>query len=180
MWYSSIYKSLIIASIFCFLLSFFSTGEVAFGSVMTGYSTLTLGILMIMFILFTSILEVTKNETTFQVFYEMFITTGPFLLMLTVIGVIMFCSIFYKDKILAGNVSQGYTTFSNITIFLLLFQIYILYTNISNKSFETTKKISKITSSTLYLFGVLTMISSLTLYSIVKYFSADGFTNNFR
>ena len=40
--------------------------------------------------------------------------------------------------------------------------------------FELTKKISKITSSLVYLIGVLTFICSLILYTILKYFTTDG------
>jgi hypothetical protein len=49
-----------------------------------------------------------------------------------------------------------------------------LSNNINTDKFETTKKLSKITTSILYLYGVITAISSITLFTILNNFSADG------
>jgi hypothetical protein len=45
----------------------------------------------------------------------------------------------------------------------------------SNANFETTGKISKITSTIILLLSVLTGISAIILYTILKYYSTDGF-----
>jgi hypothetical protein len=175
-WYSSIYKSFIIASVICFLINFFTSGETSYGSILTGYSTLTLGILMIMLIIFNNILQVTNNDSVFKIIYIMLMNAGPFMLQLSVIGIMLYLIIYYKNQILSGEVSKGYYTFSNITIILLLLQIYIVYQNINNDKFDTNKKLSMITTSSLYLFGVITLITTLINFSILKYFTADGFT----
>ena len=175
-WYSSIYKSLIIASVICFIINYFTTGETSYGAVLAGYSILTLGILMIMLIIFNNILQVTNNDSVFKIIYIMLMNAGPFMLQLSVIGIMLYLIIFYKNSILSGEVSKGYYTFSNITIFLLLFQIYVVYNNISTDKFENSKKMSLLTTSTLYLFGIITLITSLINFSILKYFTADGFT----
>jgi hypothetical protein len=177
-WYSSIYKALILASVVSFIISFFSTGNTAFGSMLSGYSVLILGIMMILLILFNNILKVTKNDSTFDIIFSILLTSGPFLLMLTVIGFIMYLVIKYMDIITSNHVSQSYHTFSNIAVVLFLLQIYIVYTNISTPQFESSGKISKVTSSLMYLLGVLTAICSLILYTILKYFTTDGFKNN--
>ena len=83
----------------------------------------------------------------------------------------------YKNNIINGRVSHGYYSFSNISVILLLIQLYIVYTNITSDSFEKTGKISKVTSSMVYLLGVLSGISSIILYTILKYFTTDGFTS---
>jgi hypothetical protein len=98
--------------------------------------------------------------------------------MLAIIGFILYLIIFYKQPITEGHVSKSYYTFSNINIILLLLQIYLVYLNIDTDKFETTGKISKVTSSLLYLLGVLTGICSIILFTILKYFRTDGFTNN--
>ena len=83
--------------------------------------------------------------------------------------------IFYKDKIINEQVSQNYHSFSNITVILILIQLYIIYTNISTDRFISSGKLSKITSSIIYLMNVLTIISSIILFTILKYYTTDGF-----
>jgi hypothetical protein len=174
-WYAGVYKALIMASVISFIISFFSTGDVAYGAILAGYSVLILGVMMILLILFDNTLRVTQNDTTFQIIYALIMASGPFLLMLGVIGFIMYLIIYYQKIINEGHVSQSYYTFSKIAIVLILVQIYIVYTNISTDRFESTGKISKVTSSLIYLLGVLTTICSLILFTVLRYFTTDGF-----
>ena len=177
-WYSSIYKALIISAIISFVIGFFSEGNVSLGSYITGYSVLILGIMMILLILFNSIMKITEGQSIFQILYTILLTAGPFLLMLGVIAFILYLMITYKSIILQGHVANGYHSFSNINIILILIQLYIVYTNISSDSFEKTGKMSKVTSSMVYLLGVLSAITSIILYTILRYFTTDGFTSN--
>jgi hypothetical protein len=177
-WYSSIYKAFIISAIISFVIGFFSEGNVSLGSYITGYSVLILGIMMILLILFNSIMKITEGQSIFQILYTILLTAGPFLLMLGVIAFILYLMITYKSIILQGHVANGYHSFSNINIILILIQLYIVYTNISSDSFEKTGKMSKVTSSIVYLLGVLSAITSIILYTILRYFTTDGFTSN--
>lgn len=175
-WYSGVYKSLILASVIAFIISFYSTGTVSFGATLSGYSVLILGVMMILLILFNNVLKVTKQEdSTFNVITSILLASGPFLLMLGVIGFILYLIIKYKDIIISRHVSHSYYTFSNIVIILFLMQIYIVYTNISTEKFQTTGRISKLTSDLIYLFGILTWMCSLIIFTILKYFTTDGF-----
>ena len=176
-WYQSIYKAFIISAIISFVVGFFSEGNVSLGSYITGYSVLILGIMMILLILFNSIMKITEGQSILQILYTILLTAGPFLLMLGVIAFILYLMIAYKPIILDNHVANGYHSFSNITIILILIQLYIVYTNITSDSFEKTNKISKVTSSIIYLLGVLSAISSIILYTILKYFTTDGFTS---
>jgi len=97
--------------------------------------------------------------------------------MLGVIGFILYLLITYKNIIINSQVSPGYYSFSNITAILLLIQLYMVYTNISTPKFEETGKMSKVTSSIVLLIGVLTAISSIIMFTILKYFTTDGFKN---
>ena len=157
---------------------FFSEGNVSLGSYITGYSVLILGIMMILLILFNSIMKITEGQSVLQILYTILLTAGPFLLMLGVIGFILYLMITYKTIILDNHISSSYNSFSNINVILILIQLYIVYTNISSDSFEKTGKISKVTSSMVYLLGVLSAISSIIIYTILKYFTTDGFTAN--
>ena len=177
-WYSSIYKAFIISAIISFVIGFFSEGNVSLGSYITGYSVLILGIMMILLILFNSIMKITEGQTILQILYTILLTAGPFLLMLGVIAFILYLMITYKSIILQGHVANGYHSFSNINIILILIQLYIVYTNISSDSFEKTGKMSKVTSSMVYLLGVLSAITSIILYTILRYFTTDGFKSN--
>jgi hypothetical protein len=177
-WYSSIYKAFIISAIISFVIGFFSEGNVSLGSYITGYSVLILGIMMILLILFNSIMKITEGQSILQILYTILLTAGPFLLMLGVIAFILYLMITYKSIILQGHVANGYHSFSNINIILILIQLYIVYTNISSDSFEKTGKMSKVTSSMVYLLGVLSTITSIILYTILRYFTTDGFTSN--
>jgi hypothetical protein len=174
-WYSSIYKAFIMASVIAFLISFFSSGEVSLGAALAGYSVLILGIMMLLLILFQNILKINENQSFLQLMYSITMSTGPFLLMLGVIGFILYLIIYYKPIIIDEHVAQSYYTFSNMVIVLLLVQLYIVYTNITTEKFEATGKLSKLTSSLVYLLGVLTTICSLIMFTILKYYTTDGF-----
>ena len=175
-WYESIYKALIFGSAITFIISNLTSGANSYNSMIAGYSILILGIIMILTIMITKILDMQKSSSTMQLFLSIIMTLGPFLLMLGIIGFMLFLLIFYKTPILQNQVSSSYDTFSNITLVLLLIQLYIVYTNIDTDEFKINGKISQMTSGILYLLGVLSLFSSGTIYIILKYFRADGFT----
>lgn len=176
-WYSSIYKACIFASLVAFIIGFFSQSKTSLGAYIAGYSILTLGVMMILIILFNNVLRFSSNGSSFQIFSSILMISGPFLLILAIISFILYLLINYKDKIIDGHVAPSYNSFSNIIILLLMLQVYLVYTNISTDSFESSGKISKVTSSLIYLLGVLTAICSIILNTILKYYSTDGFTN---
>jgi hypothetical protein len=175
--YPSVYKACIFASVVAFIIGFFTESQLALGAYIAGYSVLTLGIMMILIILFNNVLRFSSNASSFQILYSILMSSGPFLLMLAVISFVLYLLINYKNSIIAGNVAPSYNSFSNIIVMLLLLQVYLVYTNISTDSFESNGKISKVTSSFVYLLGVLTAICSIILSTILKYYSTDGFTN---
>jgi len=173
-WYSGIYKSFIMASVVAFFISMLSTGKVSYGSELAGYSALIFGVMMILIILFKGIFHENENASSFQLLSLILMNTGPFILKFGIIGFILYLMIVYKDPIIDEEVSPSYHTFSNIAIILFLIQVYILYTNISSDKFASTGKISKVSSSVMYLFGILSLITSIILYIILKYFRTDG------
>ena len=174
-WYSGIYKSLIIASVISFIIYFFSSGDVSLVALISGYSVLTFGIMMILYIILYNLLQTTQNNN-FQMLLSMITTCGPFLLIFGIVGLVLYLIITYKERILLGHVPNSFYIFNNITIILILLQVYLIYNNITNNKFETTQKLSKMKTSILYLYGVITAISSITLFNILTNFSADGFS----
>ena len=173
-WYSGIYKSFIMASIVAFVISMLSTGKVSYGSELAGYSALIIGIMMILIILIKNIFNENSEISNFKLLTTMLMTTGPFILKFAVIGFILYLMIVYKEVIINGHVSPSYYTFSNISIILFLIQVFIVYTNITSDKFVSTGKMSKITQGFIYLLGILNLICSIILYTILKYFRTDG------
>jgi uncharacterized membrane protein len=163
------------ASVIAFIIGLFSQGEVSLGAYISGYCVLILAIMMILIILINKVMPTLKNKSTFQTIFSIIITTGPFLLLLGVIGFILYLMITYKSNIISGHLSPGYNSFSNITAILIAIQLYIVYTNISTDKFESTGKLSPVISSMIYLLTVLTGITSIILFTILKYFTTDGF-----
>jgi hypothetical protein len=176
-WYSSVYKACIYASVISFIIGFFSTPQVALAAYIAGYSVLILSIMMILIVVFNGIFKSTSNSSTSQTLYTILMTSGPFILMFSVIGFVLYLLIKYYNRISSGQISSGYNSFNNIIVMLIFLQVYLVYTNIDNDSFEMSGKISKVTSSIIYLLGLLATISSINLYIILKYFTTDGFKN---
>jgi hypothetical protein len=170
-WYSGVYKSFVIASVIAFIISMFSTGKVAYSAELAGYASLIFGVMMILVILFKNLFGGNSEASSIT---NVLMSTGPFILMLGVIAFILYLMIVYKEVIIDGHVSPNYQTFSNIAIILFLIQVYVVYTNLSSDKFTTTGKMSKVTASIVYLFGILTLMCSLILYTILKYFRTDG------
>jgi hypothetical protein len=175
-WYSTVYKACIFAAIISFILGFFTESKTSLGAYIAGYSVLILAVLMILIVLFNNVLNTGGNDSIFQIIYSILMVAGPFILILGVISFVLYLLIKYKGNIVDGKIAPGYNSFSNIIVMLLLVQIYLVYSNISTEKFETTGKLSKVTSSIVYLIGVLTGICSIILYTILKYYSTDGFT----
>jgi hypothetical protein len=172
-WYSGIYKALLISSAILFSIGIFSSGSVALGAYITGYSLLILSIMMILVVLSTA--SSTENGT-FQIMLSIVRNSGPFILMLGVIGFVLYMLITYKNNIISGHVSNSYYSFSNVIILLLLTQMYIVYSNIRSNNLGSSGSLNKITSSILYLLGVIMTICSLLLFTILKYYTTDGFS----
>ena len=176
-WYTSIYKGFIISGLVAFIVGFFTNGKVSLESYIAGYSALILGIMMLLLILFNSVLKnATPNGSVLQQIGEMLMAFGPFILILAVISFILYLMVYYKKLIIDNHISNSYNSFSNIAAILIFIQLYIIYTNITTSAFENTGKLSKVTTSIIYLLGVLTTICSIILYTILKYFTTDGFT----
>jgi len=168
------YKALILGSVISFVISIFSTGEISYNSMVSGYSILTLGVMIIILILYSKVSQ--TGENSWLLVLKNF---GPFLSMLSIIAFVLYLIIYYKKPILNNQVSESYHTFSNITTILLLIQIYIVYTNIVSDEFSSGDKnkfkLSNTTTGVLILLSLLTSMSSLILFVILKYFRADGF-----
>jgi hypothetical protein len=177
-WYSTVYKAFIIAGIISFILGFFTTSQTSLGAFIAGYSIVILAILMIIIVSVNNILINDGNDSISQFLYSTLMVSGPFIFILGVITFVLYLLIKYQSNILDENIAPGYNFYNNIIVILSLIQICLIYRTITTENFETTGKLSKLTSSIIYLFGVFMAINTLTLYRILEYYSTDGFTNS--
>lgn len=172
--YTGIYKSFIFVSIILLIMSFFISGKSTVGALISGYSILTLSICMILLILLNNVLPTIQGKSTSEMILSILMAIGPFFIILCVLAILLYLTIKYKNLIIDGHVSNNYYIFSNVIVLLFLLQSYLLYTDMETDKFNLTKKLSKMTSSLIYLIGVITFICSMILYTILTYFTTDG------
>ena len=168
-WYSSLYKSLLIASSVLFLIYLSYSGINSVRALISGFVLLQFAVLMILHSLSRNALIETQNDSTFKILSALQTNTGPFLLTFGIIVFVIACLLKYFDRIVAGHVSPGFNTFSNILILLSFAQIYLIFNSV-----KLDKKIPTITSGVIYLFGILSGICSLILFTILRYYTTDG------
>jgi len=174
-WYKSTYNALLLAAVILFLIAFGTTGDINIGTSISAYSLLILSVFMILVLVVNKTLSSEPDVSGFQSMMDALRSAGPLFLILGVICFVLYLLIYYKDDILGNRVSNSYYTFSNITTIILLMQVYLLYTNMNVK--EGFKgQISKVVSGSLLIIGLFSLMSSLILYTILRYYTTDGFT----
>ena len=173
-WYVSLYKGFIITSVLLFLISMGTTGETNIGSLLAGYSVLTISIIMIMTVLLSGVTKSTQGSSFLKSFLSVILTTGPFMLMLGIIGIVLYLVITYKNEIIDGHVSTSYGPVSNGIVMLFITQLFILYNAVTSKNFQMTGKVERISSMILYLLGIIEAVFTIVLVTILKYYTTDG------
>lgn len=171
-WYSVVYNSFIVASLLAFFSYILTSGSLSYGLLISGFIMLSLAILMILIILFNASLEKNQSTDFLNVVFILLSLSGPFLAILGIIIFILYLIVYYKTKITENLVSNSYYTFTNITIILIIIQTLLVYKNIEN--IEIMKKIPLILNSLLYLLSTITLITSIIIYVILKYYTTDG------
>ena len=173
-WYTSLYKGFIITSVILFLISLGTTGETNVGAVIAGFSVLTVSILMIMTDLLSVVVPNLKGASVFKSFLTVLLIAGPFIFMLGIIGLVIYLLVTYMNEIISGHVSSTYGSISNSLIIIFLAQIYVLYSAISSDSFETTKKVNRLSSLVLYLLNIIAVVCTIIMITVLKYYTTDG------
>lgn len=169
-WFINIYKALIYVSIILFIVYFSTNGEVSWGALIASFCVFILSLMCALVLIYNNIQSIT--QTNFGFLYQAIKQTGPLLLILGFIGYLLYLIITYKNIIVSDHVSNSYHTFMNISIILIIFQIYILLQNKTEKGYIN---ITPITSGILYIFNILLFICINIINTILKYFTTDGF-----
>jgi hypothetical protein len=162
-WYSGIYKSLLISSAVAFSIYSTTTDSISFNALVSGYSILILGISMLMLFVFN------KSTNTSSVMV-------PFILLFIIISIMLYLLTNNKTRITNGQVSPSFYNFSNISVFLVLIQVYLIYSQISTVEFKKDKVFNRTTSLFVTLLSVLSGICTYIIYTVLVYYTADGFS----
>jgi hypothetical protein len=93
----------------------------------------------------------------------------PLLAILAVILWILAIVFLYYDRITGGKVSDYYSSFMNIASFMILIQIYMIFSEATNKN----PPISLKTYSILRMLSVLSSLSVITVYIVLKFYVTD-------
>ena len=177
-WDVYLWKSTIIAAVITFIIYMYTTGVNSLNAAIAGYSLLIITILGILIQLIKTPISNREGTSTITTVMNILTLTGPFFIILAIIGFMLYLLISYKNPIINNQVSQSFNTFSNITLFLIFILIYFIYSQVECDGAECggdTGKIGKVSNSVLFLLSLLTMISTAIVYIILVYYRTDGF-----
>tara|TARA_B100001059_G_C17697155_1_gene508092 strand:- start:397 stop:882 length:486 start_codon:yes stop_codon:yes gene_type:complete len=158
-WYLSVCKALLIVGKISFIISFGTSGETSYGAELSGYSSITLAIMLILLMLFKY-----KNPMAIL----------AFLWLLAIIGFILFSVLTHKNQIINGHVPTYYSTFIEVSMILIIIQTLVIYSSIFTAKFKQGGIISPINIYSSYLLSSLTMMCSIIIYIMLKYYTTDG------
>jgi hypothetical protein len=184
------YTSLIIIGI---IVLFSTVGTTSMGSLtgtIVGFSLICAGIALIICLLLYNIfanqhssgLEYQRSNNSNSsllmdkrtIYMTMLYTTGPFLVLLLIVGYIIYLINKYKVRISEGNVAPGYVSFTNVSILLIMLQLWLFYSAMQQKNFKATGRLDRVYSMLLYFIGIINIVSVITLYIILARYSTDG------
>jgi hypothetical protein len=177
-WDVYLWKATIIAAVITFLIYMFTTGINSLNASIAGYSLLIITILGIMIQLIRKPVANQEGISTLKMVMNILTLTGPFFIILAIIGFMLYLLISNKNEIINNQISQSFNTFSNITLFVILVIIYFIYNQVEcdgPQCGSNTGKIENVSNSFLLLLSVITVISTLIVYVILTYYTTDGF-----
>jgi len=166
--FTNIIYSLIATGVIIILCTIGTSSSGAVTGTMVGYSFILVGICSISVYSFMELRKMTSN------LWPVLFTIGPILAMIGIIIYMLYLLGTYFNRITTGNVSNGYSTFSNIIVILVLMQIAIFYNETTKKQYQDTKSISKVGSMIILLLDTINIISVITLGTILKDYITDG------
>lgn len=153
-----IIKSSLITSAISFFISAFSTKGVYVGSSISGYITLCIFFICTIY----------KASDIFSV--------GPYIITMVVSAIMIALLFMFKKDIIQGQISSSYFLYSNVTIILILLQLYIASGTTDFAATATVTAATKLDTYIMYLLGLFMIISTIIITILLKYYRTDGFT----
>jgi magnesium-transporting ATPase (P-type) len=174
-WDVYLWKSTIIAAVITFIIGMFTTGVNSLNASIAGYSLLIITIMGICIQLIRKPITNEEGVSTLKMVWNILMLTGPFFIILGIIGLMLYLFVSNKNPIINNEVSQSFYTFSNITLFLILILIYFIYNNVMCDGADCNGKTGKLNNSIMYLLSILTVVSTGIVYTILTFYRTDGF-----
>lgn len=168
---SALYYIFTFSGLLCFAIYLFTSGVAAYGALIAAYSTLFIGMIMLLMNIFYVIVNNRNNGTNnYMTMFLNIFGVGLFMLMMFgSIGLNIYLLVVFKDRIISEKVTSGYWVMTIVSIILMLIQSVIIFMTLYKNSF------SSLAISSLCLFGLLNVITSIINLNILSYFYADGF-----
>lgn len=164
---SRFYISLITVGIILLFATIGTTSMDGLNGNIAGYFFIAIGIsILVSFIISVA----SKGGSLISSIFSM----GPFFVTIGIISYILYLLFTYKDRIAQGNIAPGYVNFTNISVILVLMQLFLFYMGTQKESFERDKKLGRVYSGLLYFVGIMNIVTVITIGIILKYFSTDG------
>ena len=177
-WYTILYLLFAIISVILFSLGILFNILSKFDVIKYKSSFLTMELIgyivlgfFTLMIIFLSIYKM--NTLNNGVFMHLF-NIAPLFLMLAVIVYNMYLFGLYRKYIVKGRIVPNYYWYDSFILFIMIAQIFIICANVFNNTFQTTGKLSNISSLVFYLTALFSIIMSGNLFILLNYFKTDG------
>lgn len=150
-----------------------------------GYGVIAASVLGIMFITFAMATQMSKlSENSIGFVKSMLLHSLPPVLMLGILTWLITINAEYFKRINEGDVAKEYSTYSNLSTFMVMIQLVVLYKYLvdelligkggpTNKTMLIEALKSRMASVT-YLLTLGNLIVASVMTIILKYFSTDG------
>ena len=166
---SKFYISLITVGIILLFATIGSTSMDSLNGSIAGYFLIAIG----MAILISFIIGISSKNGSQNIISAIF-SVGPFFVTIGIVAYILYLLFTYNDRIAEGNIAPGYANFTNISVILILLQLFLFYMGTQKQSFQRDNKLDRVYSGLLYFVGVINIVAVITIGIILKYFSTDG------
>ena len=176
-YYQMFYMTFIRVGLLLATISIFVPSSSNSNLLISSYAFISFGLLLMIGFFIQKITSQPKNLSFSNFFLALLSNVGPFLLLFGIVGFSLYLVIFYKNKLDSGYVTSSYEFFSRLSTFFISVQVYIMNQSVKSGSFSESGVVPQIYSSFVYLTGVINVSVVMILYTILKYFSTDGFSN---
>ena len=152
--------AVIITSIIIIIITINTTDRNGLSALLGGYSGLLFGLL---FVVIINLIFLRAN----------YLDMIPIIMVMLVVGLLSYFLSTYFDRIISGNISSYYLSFSYASLLFLCVQLYIIFKVIYNN-----KNNSKLFSSTdvawLRLFNIINIVFVLIIGIVLYFYSTQG------
>jgi hypothetical protein len=160
----------LIAGLFVILSTVGTHTENAVIGTIAGYASATCATILLAGLTYTIILTGNKKPQWSDILTILI----PFILLFFIFGFSLALVSVYFDNISQDKVSDYYGMFSYMSVLFIFVQVYIFYSATSQKLFQESGSISRLTSVKLLLLSLINMLILISLGLTLKYFSTDG------